>query len=560
MSSFKVNTSITIDGNNIGEDLDGFNVSVHFSKKSATTQLQSKVYKTTNVSKTKSDVKIIKHKKKKTEPVPVISQLPKEPQDPNVKEERLKISICNSLVPIENTRERLTDNFTEDFWLMAIAFESRTYRKTPWSPIFSTDKARSKGEGSKYFTTTSYMKMFKNILIIYKNWKKADSKGNRWLPGSYEIVEPHRPCNIFLDMEFDIFYNQGKNGFELLGKFLIDFKSFMTLCDIIGSEGRECETLILYSPNAKKFSFHVHILGNNWAMENIFHVGSLVRNFVMWVIKKYGNNLEEHPYFFKSAEEGNTIRFFADLAIYTSNRNFRGAYCAKGCGKDGKLPLMKMEEWNKIGMDEKRLHEITPNCNTFLKSMPCYFPPMREYRIIRCNNPDGSISFSNANTSFFLNNGNMYTYGGSTNFVKEGDACDPICILAEKIIMEYIKWESKTYFVSHHVDTNAVTIGTFSRICPIKLKRTKGANGVHKGNHTYYVVHYVKGYINIKCSDDDCIAESKRFRQNISTKWQDLILECIPPSLGNIDDNLFVPEVDLLLHAIDSELKKLEMS
>lgn len=401
-----------------------------------------------------------------------------------------------------------------------LAFEHMNHENIKWSPLFAHDIANAKN-GAKTYVVGIYSSVFKRVCEIYS---KVGS--NFLLPGFYEIMVADRPCNLFLDLEFDTEPNQGVNGFTVLKNFVNDLAKFMKLLGILNGKDRTSDPILLYSPNPDKISFHVHIPGNNWIFQDHYHCGAFVRNFAMWTIRHYGSALDKHPYFFK--EKGKTsYKFFADLAIYTNNRPFRLAYCAKGCGVNGKNPFLTISEWKSIENNPNELYKIKPNRINFLKSSPMWTATEGPFRIISMRNPDGSVPISTSYSKFYSNPG-CTMYGSNMPFQKSGTAEEPIAQICQKIVDEHIKYEASTSFLSHDIEHNRVIIATRSKRCPIK----EHYHGIayHEHNHSHYVVYYLRGVIKYCCKDEDC-AGKKTFKYSIPDHLQDEILNNI-----DIDD------------------------
>lgn len=453
-----------------------------------------------------------------------------------------RVSILRTMIDTEIIT-RMYSLVYEVFPKLEMAVEYRNYVKASTIPIFARDIFNSKFEGPKTFIPTGYGKIFDSISRTYKDYATR-----KYLPGYYEVVEDNRPCNIFLDLEYDYEPNPGIDPLQTLLKFVRDFQTFLAEVGIL-TNGRKIKTLVLFSYSNVKASFHLHLNGDNWIFENMYHVGALVRNFVIWTQDKYGRNTDKHPYFFKQTGKLQP-KFFADLAIYTMNRVFRLAYCSKSCGTNNRKPLLTSDEWKSISYDSSRAYLIKPDIDTFLASVPCYTKPGVVYNVFQCLNPDDSQPQSSSYLSFWTN-GNGYMGSSANRFTRMNDCQESISEICKEIVAKHIQNEASVYFLSHDTTAQVVVIGTCSKKCPIKYQY----EGVeyHKGNHVYYCVHYMANYILCRCKDETC-ARRPPIKYEISSDWLVPIMDSLPPGMAKVDDTVFLENMDKMMVLLKSKL------
>jgi hypothetical protein len=407
-------------------------------------------------------------------------------------------------------------------------------------PLFAHDIRNTQEKGPKKYIVANYDRVFAQVASRYSKYGREGI-----LPGYYEIMMEDRPCHLFVDLEYDRESNQELNDLQMLRLFLSDFKSYLKLMTINDCDGRTADTLVLYSPDKKKVSYHVHIIGKFWIFKNHYHCGALMRNFVMWTIEKYGS-VEKNPLFVKQPKGDS--RFFADCAVYTNHRVFRSAYSAKWCGKTGYMPLLLLSEWDSIQRNAEELHKIVPDERIFLKSNPMYVAVDGKYTIISVKNPDLSEPVSTNYMLFYKNNGAMKNSAGV--FVREGTMEEPIVGICLSIVHELINMESSVYFVSHCKSESYVVVGTYSKRCPLKEKLKKEAD--HKSNHVHYVVHYARGFIRLKCADEECQNEKARVYK-IDGKWANDIVMNVDSEDHIINEEELILEMNKLLSVLKKQ-------
>lgn len=431
-------------------------------------------------------------------------------------------------------------------------------------PCFAQDKKKQVTAGSKGYIVAHYKEAFERINNKYKTMGRDMMKGiPDLIPALYELQRGHRFCNLFFDLEYDYEPNKGVNAMKLVKKFVDDVLEFCILMGITNEERGNVETLVLYSKNNSKASYHVHIIFSDHVFENVYHVGALVRNFAMWCIEKYGQpDPGDNPYYLLEMESGER-KFFADLGIYTSNRPFRTAYCAKDHGKFNKTPLLLITDWNAIEYNPKNIYKVSPELVIFLKSCPQYIEHNGKYNLIKMKNPDGSSPVSTSYLGFWRNGGSMSNGGRmSGGFVKLGNANDPTVRVCMDIVREILP-STTLYFVSHSKEEQYVVVGTYSRKCPYKehllkkndksrpdstdyLQGSRNALAEHKSNHVHYIVYYMGEKIRLKCKDDSCQSAKFIVTLNFESKWTQHIYKTLDPSEIFIDEPQLIKSMNMM--------------
>ena len=200
-------------------------------------------------------------------------------------------------------------------------------------PIWAFD---FEGANKKY-QTRSYKSLMNEVAL---NWEKK--KKSHW----YEIILPYLYCNIFVDLDGDLTIPGNKpEAMKQLHKdfmkFFIEFlmeKKYITTRD-------QVTFYITDSSSPKKLSKHYVIRIENKVFKNIFHVGSLIRHFINWMIvyDDAVDNLEKCRLWIKSyKDKKNKVGVISDCAIdravFTNWRVFRGPYNQKLTGGEPLKP------------------------------------------------------------------------------------------------------------------------------------------------------------------------------------------------------------------------------
>jgi len=189
-------------------------------------------------------------------------------------------------------------------------------------PIFPYDKPvpkDSNATGKKKFFVGSYQ----SIWSFYNQMKKEQR-------AMYETIMSDIPCHIHIDAEYIKEFNSESDPEWLnitLKKELIDFtvKTFPEL------KHEDIQLVTLDASSAKKFSKHYMLYIKGHMLKNNYHCGALIRRFRLYIIDKYGADLEKNPFFIIAQkkdrkEKGKTYKsrdFLVDLAIYTLRRAWR---------------------------------------------------------------------------------------------------------------------------------------------------------------------------------------------------------------------------------------------
>lgn len=447
-------------------------------------------------------------------------------------ESKSVITFDHDGIYIGNNLGKFTYKEWKTFFQLADAQQYIEYIKRPL-PIFAFDKTNKSGKISKRYLVSSYGSVFNSITNKYRTTGYAGA-----IPCYYQIIDPKSPCNMFLDLEYNIEVNPEVNMIKRLELFITDLKEYMRKIKL-ETDTRPIGMFVLHSPDPSKVSFHIHFVNTDWLFENIYHCGAFVRNFVMWTMTKYGQNTASHPLFFKKREKSGSIvyRFFADIEVYTQSRPFRLAYCAKNWGFDNKMPMLKLSEWKKIGFDVNGLYTITPDLDTFLGSLPLYIKKDGKYSIVRMKEHDLSEPRSTNFTGFIKNGGNMAIHKRSKEINFDGDLADPVVAICKQIVQEHINNEYEVYPVSHSREEKLCTMGTYSTRCP--LKEARGEGQFHTSNHVYFVVHYGSGHMNQRCKDGDC---QGFITHQINDKWTIPLFQTLNPDDYAVNEDELVAD------------------
>ena len=101
--------------------------------------------------------------------------------------------------------------------------------------------------------------------------------------------------------------------------------------------------------------FSQHIIFDDIIMKNNFHCGAIFRRFELWIIDKYGEDVEKNPYYItKIDNEGQKeFDFIIDRGVYTINRVFRLVFNSKAGQNRFIIPLQ--QSYYNIDRDEIKI-------------------------------------------------------------------------------------------------------------------------------------------------------------------------------------------------------------
>jgi hypothetical protein len=184
-------------------------------------------------------------------------------------------------------------------------------------PMFALDKPTAKDAATKKYFVASYQDFFHH----YVSYKKEDRS-------FYETVIPGLPCHLYIDLEFSREANptvEEKKEKEIEDEFKRE--CFELFEEEFGIKKENIRLIALQSGNKSKFSKHYIFKAKDRMFKNNYHAGAFVRKLRNKILLKYGSNMLENKFFFKSKKAHVTkkfdVAFIADLGVYTMNRQWR---------------------------------------------------------------------------------------------------------------------------------------------------------------------------------------------------------------------------------------------
>lgn len=247
--------------------------------------------------------------------------LPPKANKPKKKKLKIETAPVEVTTLISTTREysRRTVTFQqcEDPQDLCVEFSQRNDHIPVWASDFF--------EAKKLYTAVSYRSMTDRI-------KEAWKSGN---PSHYyEIVLPYLPCHVFIDMDADLTIDG--NTLEKMQEIHKDFVKFFSLYLVecgYAKRKSEIKFYITDSSNKEKWSKHYVVKVDNGVFQNAYHVGSLVRHFLNWMLV-HDDALEDNSkcrFYIKTFEQkkkrqGLVCEPVIDKLVYTDRRVFRPPY------------------------------------------------------------------------------------------------------------------------------------------------------------------------------------------------------------------------------------------
>ncbi len=171
----------------------------------------------------------------------------------------------------------------------------------------------------------------------------------------YELIRPYTPTKLYFDIDGQC--NERNNEkIELIKQnFHKDFCEFWDRlivanefgCKVLKTTHETADPTSSYimnvysSSNTTKFSQHV--IFPNIVMENNFHAGAVFRRMELFLLEKYGENLDDNPYYLykkkADTEDEYEIDFAPDRGVYTTKRVMRLIFNTKAAQKRFLMPL-----------------------------------------------------------------------------------------------------------------------------------------------------------------------------------------------------------------------------
>lgn len=368
--------------------------------------------------------------------------------------------------------------------------EARIYsKKNGMLPVFARDAGYKKNLAAKDFIVCGFDEFWKR----FKNM----SPDNRCY---YEIVAEGLPCNIHIDSEVEIEHNPSFDPEKTEKGFFSYLDQMLKEMNMI--ENDELYTIsTLKSSNAKKYSKHffIEIKGKKFA--NNYHVGAFMRRLRDKILSKEGEE-KNNPYFFISElpVKGKVIKFFADMVIYTKNRNFRTYGSSKKLG--GYRPLLLLEE-DPLYLSE---HPEYISEKAFFDTIIQYIDPENRPKILlRCMESDGTEPSSRVKDVDGKECGKRKN-GPPISIPKSHKASKTNTLPFLSRIEEEIniEWGSdqKLYLNSYDKRFKTITFDSRSHQCRMKMEGTGDAKAVHK-NHINFRVYLKRGTFIQGCFTDN---------------------------------------------------------
>eukprot|EP01117_Protostelium_nocturnum_P020116 TRINITY_DN8913_c0_g1_i1.p1 TRINITY_DN8913_c0_g1~~TRINITY_DN8913_c0_g1_i1.p1 ORF type:complete len:659 (+),score=210.58 TRINITY_DN8913_c0_g1_i1:24-2000(+) len=423
----------------------------------------------------------------------------------------------------------------KEFFKQATAFEYNDVQKNAGELLtFAVEKPltvnQAAGGGGRKYIVCDYETLWETI--------QSTKESERHF---YEVIREKHSCHMYFDLEFlyDLNPISDGNGMirtllkciqsELWAQFQLqtiisDQKPFPELVQSHFIEPVLVTVIDLESNNSTKFSRHLTIRLEDCCWEDNISIGNFILLMVdrmtkeiearnsgierkeeeMWAPHISTEELEE---MFVMNDKERTV-FFADLGVYTRNRNFR-LYGSSKVGKNIPLLPKKLEEGESLPW----LIQIEDEKELFMKSLICNIEESEYGTRILC--------FAESNKKNPFTNRKVHVpgapkeihYWGEMNhspFPKVDDFVSSSLMVKGKEESGYVK--SWVYFPS----TNKITYNVLRNRYCFNIERE------HKSNGIYVVVDLNKKVFYQKCFDPDC--------RLVDWRSNDCLLppECIP--------------------------------
>ena len=128
----------------------------------------------------------------------------------------------------------------------------------------------------------------------------------------YEVILSDNAVKMFLDLEFMIKLNEGKDGKAMTREIISAFDDAVN----VAFERKNSSKSVVVLESSSQTKFSIHLIFSSVVFANIQECGKFVRNTL-------SSLSEEHKAMFLVKTESNDITLFVDQTVYNNNRNLR---------------------------------------------------------------------------------------------------------------------------------------------------------------------------------------------------------------------------------------------
>ena len=367
-------------------------------------------------------------------------------------------------------------------------------------PIFSFDARYKNNPSAKKFMVIGYQE-FWNLYLTMDATRR----------NFYEIIVPELPCHMYIDSEVKYALNPQFDAAQIEQRFFDYMRTLMVELEIISSkkEQEEFQVLTLNSSNEKKFSKHYLIRIPKRMFRNNYHIGAFMRRLEARILEKEGPQ-EKNPFYFmdQTLSGAKVLKLYADLTVYTTNRNFRIYASSKADG--GYRPLLLEGEDSKKIIEQPNTIQKSSFFSTLIQYVPTRDKPIS---LLSCMELDGSQPISTSKTT-----------NVSTDPVHKKRKLDKDRVLEPSLhpvhysipealqkLLPRIKaemeaeWKESLQLVAKSYDREyeSIHLDSRSHACRMKREGLNDPNATHK-NHIYFQVYLKRGsFVQYCYSDND---------------------------------------------------------
>lgn len=360
-------------------------------------------------------------------------------------------------------------------------------------PLFAYDiPSHNVSSGSKRFIVSSY-KLLMNKLFDLKSERR----------NFYEIILADTPCFLYIDVEYYLKTNPLEKFAELEIKFL------EKICIELGKYSQVKPTIVITessTPAAEKKKISRHYILRGAAFKNNYHCGAFMRRFCA----TYKDE-------FTVQSSKNESEFFADLTVYTMNRNFRTLYSSK-LGDHRPLMIASLYGGATAFPCNTELYDIyevgtLSEKEVFLHSLIQNVDLEPDAGLVECMERDGTSPVSSSKKGEFSKIPTQISYYWTTRefMSHQGDSFDWIPNDFRRMLFTFIE---RDYPTSKHKNLaikryyrESMTIFIETRIGECRL-----LGGSHAHNHIFFVCDLFSDKYFQACHSDRCRGKRKTYK------------------------------------------------
>jgi hypothetical protein len=313
----------------------------------------------------------------------------------------------------------------------------------------------SNNKGCKSYAVIGYTQMYPYLLSISSIFRCF-----------YELIQPNKPTKMYFDIDGQHDERNNDKIQFIKSNFHSDFMAFWNDlmqqnefgCRVLRTTMKDGEKQLPIKMHAYSSSnqvkFSQHIVFPDIVMQNNFHAGAVFRRLELWLLNKYGEDLDVNPYYCykkKRDSEEYEIDFVLDRGVFTIHRVMRLIYNTKAAQKRFLIPDyistfdIQTCETTVIPFKESGIADDLIFYDAYLQ----YFHPGRDPQFYRCC----EVRTWAVNESTLTNSDNSIDFGSDFDWIEPTSVGNKIISISVQRLrrMKFTKYISKAGSSNQHL-------------------------------------------------------------------------------------------------------------